>query len=84
MSFSYLSVVGLFLIVWIAKKLVESSSVNRQNVPYPPGPKPKPVIGNALDIPTSNAHEVYLEWGKRYQSTSGIALCFTKLTVHDR
>lgn len=37
--------------------------------PYPPGPKPKILLGNLLDIPAKNLSKVYVEWGKRYQSS---------------
>ncbi len=33
--------------------------------PYPPGPPPKPIIGNALDIPSEMQWVKYLEWSKR-------------------
>lgn len=34
--------------------------------PLPPGPKGLPVIGNALDLPTSRGWEKFTEWGKKY------------------
>ena len=40
----------------------------RSEYPYPPGPKPKSLLGNLLDIPARNMSKVYVEWGKRYQS----------------
>jgi hypothetical protein len=40
----------------------------RSKYPYPPGPKPKILLGNLLDIPAKNMSKVYVEWGKRYQS----------------
>ena len=40
----------------------------KQQRPYPPGPKPKPVIGNFFDLPTKNLANVYLEWGRKYNS----------------
>ena len=40
----------------------------RSEYPYPPGPKPKFLLGNLLDIPARNMSKVYVEWGKRYQS----------------
>ncbi|KAK7037472.1 hypothetical protein VNI00_010964 [Paramarasmius palmivorus] len=33
---------------------------------YPPGPKPWPIIGNALDIPSARAWEVYSDWCRSY------------------
>ncbi len=36
--------------------------------PYPPGPPPKPLIGNALDIPSEKQWVKYLEWSKRLKS----------------
>ncbi|KAF8889559.1 cytochrome P450 [Gymnopilus junonius] len=53
------------LIVW---KVISYWLKNSQSAPYPPGPKPKPLIGNALDLPTSSSPEMYVEWGKKYQS----------------
>jgi len=38
--------------------------------PYPPGPPPKPIIGNALDIPSEMQWVKYLEWSKRLKSES--------------
>lgn len=38
----------------------------RKQPPPPPGPKPWPIIGNALDVPTSRPWEVYSKWSKDY------------------
>ncbi|KAF9449657.1 cytochrome P450 [Macrolepiota fuliginosa MF-IS2] len=35
---------------------------------YPPGPKPLPLIGNALDIPTVKGFQVFAQWSKQYSS----------------
>ena len=40
----------------------------RQELPYPPGPPPKPLIGNALDIPSKKPWIVYREMCKEYNS----------------
>ena len=40
----------------------------RQQHPYPPGPPPKPLIGNALDIPSKKPCVKYLSWSKEYNS----------------
>jgi len=42
----------------------------KKHLLYPPGPKPKPFIGNTLDIPTDDVPNVYIEWGKKYNSES--------------
>ncbi|KAF7348409.1 O-methylsterigmatocystin oxidoreductase [Mycena sanguinolenta] len=35
-------------------------------LPFPPGPKPKFLVGNLFDIPTETAWITYTEWGKQY------------------
>lgn len=47
---------------------------------YPPGPKPLPVIGNILDIPTEYQWRVYGEWKKTYGQYISSAL-FNELSV---
>jgi hypothetical protein len=42
----------------------------KAGLPYPPGPKPLPLIGNALDIPTVKGFEVFAEWSKTYGMSS--------------
>ncbi|KIL66905.1 hypothetical protein M378DRAFT_160453, partial [Amanita muscaria Koide BX008] len=41
----------------------------KQLKPYPPGPTPRPIIGNALDIPLKKAWKKYVEWTKQFNST---------------
>ncbi|KZT25573.1 cytochrome P450 [Neolentinus lepideus HHB14362 ss-1] len=38
----------------------------RLGLPYPPGPKPLPVIGNLTDFDIENAIETYYQWSKQY------------------
>ncbi|KAF7348380.1 hypothetical protein MSAN_01792000 [Mycena sanguinolenta] len=35
-------------------------------LPFPPGPKPKFLVGNLFDIPTETPWITYAEWGKQY------------------
>ncbi|KAF4620344.1 hypothetical protein D9613_001208 [Agrocybe pediades] len=53
--------------VWALRKLAAFLR-RRSSAPYPPGPIPKPLIGNVLDFPLVNAPEKYLEWGQKYNS----------------
>ncbi|KAF8883612.1 cytochrome P450 [Gymnopilus junonius] len=78
---TYLSFTVFLLFIWCLKKLVALSSNFGRSAPYPPGPQPKPLIGNALDFPTTNAHEVYIEWGKRYQSSFVYGSAFGNKTL---
>lgn len=38
----------------------------RRQLPYPPGPSPKWLIGNLLDMPSHSAWLRYSDWGKHY------------------
>lgn len=38
----------------------------RSPVPFPPGPRGLPIIGNALDMPSSYPWETFSEWGKKW------------------
>ena len=42
---------------------------DRRSKPFPPGPKPKFLINNLLDLPKANSAQVFTEWGKIYNST---------------
>ncbi|KAF4581329.1 hypothetical protein EYR40_002917 [Pleurotus pulmonarius] len=35
-------------------------------LPFPPGPKPLPIIANALDFPRARPWETYTRWGQQY------------------
>ena len=69
---NYLQLVFGALVIWLAQRLLSSRRDGSRGVPLPPGPEPKPLIGNALDFPTSRPYEVYVEWGKRYNSEWGL------------
>lgn len=48
--------------------IAQYTTRNRNEGPFPPGPKPRFLIGNALDIPFQKPAQTYLEWSKRFQS----------------
>jgi len=40
--------------------------VRKPRYPLPPGPKPLPILGNALDMPPAREYITYADWGKKY------------------
>ena len=47
-------------LVWLLTKR------SKQHLPFPPGPKPLPVIGNLLDMPHEKEWLVYQQWAHKY------------------
>jgi hypothetical protein len=45
----------------------------RRGLPYPPGPRPLPLIGNLLDIPKLFSWLAYTQLSKKYGM-----ICFTR------
>jgi hypothetical protein len=57
----FTGVVASFFVLYMFKR-----QVFRRTLPLPPGPKPLPLIGNLLDIPTSMEWLTYHAWNRRY------------------
>ena len=74
-TFPMSALVSLSIAVFVALLLKKYVTSRKQYRPYPPGPKPKPFIGNALDLPTDDLADVYIEWGKKYNSKSNDSFC---------
>ncbi|KAJ3557115.1 hypothetical protein NM688_g1644 [Phlebia brevispora] len=56
---------GLILFaVWLLRKIASG----RSGGPLPPGPKPLPIIGNVLDMPTHYPWKTFCEWRQRWGS----------------
>ncbi|KIL66927.1 hypothetical protein M378DRAFT_23224 [Amanita muscaria Koide BX008] len=62
------STVFIFASLCLVVSYVVLQSTRKSQPPYPPGPPPKPIIGNALDIPFKKPWLKYLEWSKRFNS----------------
>ncbi|KAF8880416.1 cytochrome P450 [Infundibulicybe gibba] len=67
MNNTSISLLAVLVAGYIFKRYLQSTS-DRHRLPFPPGPKPKPLIGNALDIPTQASWLTYTEWAKTYKS----------------
>ncbi|KAF8637703.1 hypothetical protein AX16_010778 [Volvariella volvacea WC 439] len=42
---------------------------SRSSIPYPPGPKPLPLVDNAFDIPSVKPYLTYTQWQRQYNSS---------------
>lgn len=54
----YVLPVFLVLALWLRTR--------RPQYPFPPGPKPRPCIGNMLDLPVDSPAEKYRDWAREY------------------
>jgi hypothetical protein len=66
---------SLSITVVVAMLVGKYVTSRKQHRPYPPGPKPKPFIGNALELPSQDIANVYIEWGREYNSESNNLFC---------
>ena len=58
---AFIALIGAYLIY---------QSLTSPNVPYPPGPRPFPFIGNLPDVPTSNQERAFADLAKIYGMSS--------------
>ena len=53
------------LAVWQLIRYQEDAR-RRKGAPYPPGPKPRPILGNARDIPSTLQWKTFGDWRQTY------------------
>jgi hypothetical protein len=53
---------------------------SRRGLPYPPGPRPLPILGNIFNIPKDSSWLAYTQFSKTY----GALLSFSKNVLSDR
>lgn len=58
--------VGVSLAVALTSLVAVSKWKNSQSLPYPPGPPPDPIIGNARAMASDELERVFAAWGKKY------------------
>ena len=74
------SITPLLLITMVLATLqrlwswVYRRKANPMSLPYPPGPKPLPLLGNLLDAPSSYYWLTYADWAKKYGDINHISI----------
>ncbi|TFK64565.1 cytochrome P450 [Pluteus cervinus] len=61
-----LGFVTLLLLVIYIQNFRARRRANPQNLPYPPGPKPLPILGNIFDLARENEAQSYLKLAHQY------------------
>ncbi|TFK86630.1 cytochrome P450 [Polyporus arcularius HHB13444] len=78
---TYLLVASLVAAALAIVLLRSSRSSRRRGLPFPPGPKPLPLLGNLLDIPKDQPWVTYRDFAARYGDIVGLQLPGNQLLV---
>ena len=55
-----------FICVELLRRRRAHKLANPRNLPYPPGPKPLPILGNIFDVAPDNDSSTYQHLAKQY------------------
>ncbi|OBZ67581.1 O-methylsterigmatocystin oxidoreductase [Grifola frondosa] len=69
------------LIVILLWKLLRNPSFHPRTLPLPPGPKPLPILGNVLNIPSSLPWVTYADWSAKYGDVMHLQLLGQSIIV---
>ena len=64
------TITGFSLAVALTGLVAASRWKSSQSLPYPPGPPPDPIIGNARAMASDELERVFAAWGKKYGALS--------------
>lgn len=70
-----LAALSLLLTLWSIR-----DHQKRRGLPYPPGPRPLPIVGNLLDIPKEFSWLAYTRFSKTYGTMFSVIVA-TRLTT---
>jgi hypothetical protein len=61
-----LEAVALLSVLWLVFFVRKRRLRDSLGLPFPPGPKPLPLIGNLRDLPLRDGALVYNQWARKY------------------
>ena len=64
----------IFVVLRRLRSWIRYRKANPLGLPYPPGPKPLPLLGNLLDVPSSYYWLTYAVWAKKYGDINHISV----------
>lgn len=71
--------VTLFILTVLSTLIIKRRLSQLHGLPFPPGPKPRPFVGNAHDIPATKPWITYANWAKQYGMLHS---CCTPSIIH--